>query len=486
MSSTSTIKSYFIYEFFLNNADFRLQKIRNYLDSIKTSAVLDESDILRMTNFSAFFVQRRLTFDHLVKSYITRDLLLKNNANITCKILSLSLALGFFQNNYEAVLPELKITLRRFQNVPVLNSLLNSFMKFFNRFGYELPEIKAKDRERELSIKYSCPLELTSFLVSEIGRSDAESVMASSLVPPKVTFRLNSYAIPGEEEREIFLKEFAEKYFLDLTHVYDYDPLIFAANRGAFGFSLTDTEEFKLGFITPMGPSAYLAAKILQPAPDEIILDACASPGNKTCHIAESTDCAARVIGVDVSASKVEKIFANVKRLKLNNVFAVEARSELISADEIKAAVRGIGEKEGGLFDKILLDAPCSGLGLLRNRVELKYRFSAHDTTKMTAAQSSLLANTSSLLKPGGLLLYSTCTINRRENSEMVDSFLASHPDFDSLNVSERLGKNYLSSLPVCDSAGGGGRYLQVIPCPEEVNEGFFFALLIKKERSRR
>jgi len=471
----ATINCFFAFDFFLNNAEFRISRSRSYFNALAKTGAIEPEHRYKLINFCAYYMQKKITFDYLAKTFIIRDAQLKKNSAITLKVVSLAIALGTFQSNGDNVIRELKILLRQYQNGALATALTNNLDKYFNGFKFEIPEIKIKDRKKAISIKYSCPQPLCDFLIRELGETAAENVMKCSLSPPEATFRLNPQLLYSAETRAIFLREFAEKYDLEPQVIYEGFDL-YSAGRSAFNFDLTETAEFRSGKITPMGRSAYLAAWLLAPKSGELVLDACASPGNKTTHMAEISGCQAKIIAIDVSASKISKIVDNADRLKLSNVFAMDASAEYVSASAITEKFKGAAEEKGReMFDRILIDAPCSGLGLLRNRIDLKYRFSASDLTAIAPIQHKILANISKMLKKGGTLLYATCTLNSLENAIQIDRFISENPDFRSVSVSEAL-----KELKFAAGGEARGNYLQMIP-DEDGNEGFFYALL-KKE----
>ncbi|HBC75701.1 MAG TPA: hypothetical protein DC017_12785 [Candidatus Wallbacteria bacterium] len=127
------------------------------------------------------------------------------------------------------------------------------------------------------------------------------------------------------------------------------------------------------------------------------------------------------------------------------------------------------------MFDRVLLDSPCSGLGLMRSRIELKYRFNGSDLTAMPKIQKPLLANVARLLKTGGYLLYCTCTINKKENSEMVSEFLNANKNFSVVSLKDRMDR-FGYEFNILD---GDYEMMQILP-DAEGSEGFFYALMRK------
>jgi len=150
------------------------------------------------------------------------------------------------------------------------------------------------------------------------------------------------------------------------------------------------------------------------------------------------------------------------------------ASSECLDIAKLKNKFSSL-EGDGEIFDRILLDAPCSGLGLIRNRVELKYRFNMSDLAGMPGIQRPIINNASKMLKKGGYMLYSTCTINKKENLEIVREFLNGNKDFSPVPLGDRLkafGRDFNSQDRDCET-------LQLVP-DSEGHEGFFFALMRK------
>jgi 16S rRNA (cytosine967-C5)-methyltransferase len=184
--------------------------------------------------------------------------------------------------------------------------------------------------------------------------------------------------------------------------------------------NLALTDAFSEGYLTIQDESSMLVARALNPQKDEIVLDACAAPGGKSTHIAERMEGTGAVHSLDLHEHKVNLIKQQADRLDLQNILPE-------ALDSRKASERF--EKES--FDRILVDAPCSGFGVIRRKPDIKYTKSQDDVVKLANLQYKILQAVAPLLKKDGMLVYSTCTIDREENSDVVHSFLENHPEFE-------------------------------------------------------
>ena len=164
-------------------------------------------------------------------------------------------------------------------------------------------------------------------------------------------------------------------------------------------------------------PAAQMAVQLLNPQPFEFVLDACAAPGGKTTYIAQRMKNQGHIIAVDIR-ERLALIQENCSRLGINIV-------ETVTVEDFKKRVENIV-----LFDKILLDVPCSNTGVLRRRVEARYRLNEQELERLVSMQAHLLEDISKLVKKGGCLVYSTCSIDYAENREQIDLFLKKNPDF--------------------------------------------------------
>jgi 16S rRNA (cytosine967-C5)-methyltransferase len=177
-----------------------------------------------------------------------------------------------------------------------------------------------------------------------------------------------------------------------------------------------DIEGHEEGLFQAQDEAAQLVSLFCAPAPDARVLDACAAPGGKACHLAEL---AGSVLAVDLHARKVKQIAEAAKRLGLSNL-------EVLAAD----AGLPIPGAADASFDLVLLDAPCSGLGTLRRHPEVKLRREPADIDRLAMLQAKLLAAVQRYVKPGGLLVYAVCTLGREECDEQVARFLEAFPQF--------------------------------------------------------
>lgn len=215
---------------------------------------------------------------------------------------------------------------------------------------------------------------------------------------------------------------------------------------------------FQEGLFLVQGLASQMIAPLLKPMPGERILDACAAPGGKTAHIAALTADRAQVVALDVNPVRLRETAQNLERLGVRSV-------ELIQGD---AADPDLLNKLG-TFDKILLDAPCANLGVLRHNPEAKYRIAPETLAKMAESQAKLLQNTTSALKRSGTLVYSVCSCSEEETRSIVDSFLAKSPDYAMVPISpkEVIFENFLDAR---------GFFATFPPIPELALDGFFAA----------
>jgi 16S rRNA (cytosine967-C5)-methyltransferase len=215
------------------------------------------------------------------------------------------------------------------------------------------------------------------------------------------------------------------------------------------------TTAFKEGLITIQDESSMLPAHALKVKPGMRVLDMCAAPGGKSTHIAEKMENHGEIISLDLHEHKVKLIRENADRLGLSIIQAE-------TADGRKA-----GEKfKPESFDRILVDAPCSGLGVIRRKPDIKYTKTEKDAKSLQNIQLDLLNEAYTLLKPGGILVYSTCTVEPTENREVSKQFMENHPDMQSVD----------DLFPLFPQKG----MIQVLP-QDFGSDGFYVAAFEKK-----
>ncbi len=213
---------------------------------------------------------------------------------------------------------------------------------------------------------------------------------------------------------------------------------------------------FDDGHVSVQDAGAQLAATLLDPQPDDRVLDACAAPGGKTAHICETQPAIAEVTALDIDEKRLERLRGTLTRLKLD---ATVARADATGTDTWW---------DGRLFDRILLDAPCSATGVIRRHPDIKRLKTPEQVPALQAGQAGLLAALWPLLKPGGRLLYSTCSLLHDENDRIIEPFLDGHPSANLETIRAQWG-----------IATDYGR--QLLPCLDNT-DGFYFTLLTKQD----
>jgi 16S rRNA (cytosine967-C5)-methyltransferase len=188
------------------------------------------------------------------------------------------------------------------------------------------------------------------------------------------------------------------------------------------GVRIPDLPGFSEGLFGIQDPSTLKAIELLDPQPGEFILDACAAPGGKTSLIAERMEGRGEIVAMDIQEDRLDPLRENIGRMRLNVVRV--ARGDAASEADV-GALRG-----NRRFDRILLDVPCTNTGVLRRRPDARWRFSSGQLSQITRIQRSLLDNAARFLKPGGTIVYSTCSLEPEEDELMVQTWLSLHPRF--------------------------------------------------------
>lgn len=217
----------------------------------------------------------------------------------------------------------------------------------------------------------------------------------------------------------------------------------------------TRLPDFGAGLVTVQDAASQLAARLLDPQPGMRVLDACAAPGGKSTHLLEHTAGAIELTALDVSAERLRLVESNLTRLGLE--------AQLVAGD----ATAPENWWDGRPFDRILVDAPCSATGVIRRHPDIKFLRRAADVPALAARQTLMLEKLWPLLRPGGQLLYSTCSLFRAENSTVVSRFLTAHPGAHALPLPD--------DLP--GAATGAGPGCQLLPGAADT-DGFYYALM--------
>jgi 16S rRNA (cytosine967-C5)-methyltransferase len=430
-----------------------IEKNQAYSNLLLNNAIekneINPIDIGLLTELVYGTLQRKMTIDFYLKPFIEK------NKKLQSWVVNL-LRMTLYQMVYLDKIPEraaifeaVEIAKRRGHKG--IASLVNGVLRSIQRNG--LPSLDAiTDPAERISIETSHPLWLVRRWVSQFGVEKTREMCEVNLTAPLQTGRVNLTRISRDECLDLLEEEGFEA---------EPSPILPEAIKCLRG-NLASSKAFKYGLLTIQDESSMLVAHALGIKEEEVILDACAAPGGKTTHIAEKLANSGKVISLDLHEHKVKLISENAERLGLENIKAQKMDSRQAAAQFDKESI-----------DRILLDAPCSGLGVMRRKPDMKYTKKEQDLSQLQTIQLSLLESVAPLLKTGGTLVYSTCTVDRAENQEVMEEFLREHPEFEGdTTFAERMPETIKPLI--------NGYDVQIFP-QDFGSDGFYIACLRKK-----
>ena len=309
-------------------------------------------------------------------------------------------------------------------------------------------ELKNLADEKNYEVLYSIPKWFYNILEKQYRNENLKQAITSLKKVPYLSVRVNKLKYT-EKEFEEFLKE------KDIQIIKKVDT-VYYINSGL----IINSEEFKTGKIIAQDASSYLAAKNLEVIPNELVLDICAAPGGKTAVLAENMENRGEIIAIDIHQHKIKLIDTNMKKLGIDIV-----KATVMDARNVN--------KQGRKFDKILVDVPCSGYGVIRKKPEILYSKNRENIEELAKLQLEILNSAADILKDGGELIYSTCTITDEENTNNIEKFLKEREEFkvEKLYIPKNVSGDY-------DSLGGF-----CINYKEEIMDNFYIIKLKKGEK---
>lgn len=428
-----------------------IEKNQSYSNLLLNNVIkknqISDKDIGLLTELTYGTLQRKMTLDYYLQPFLKRkiELWVQQLLRIT-----------LYQMIYLDKIPDRAaifeaVEIAKKRGHKGIASMVNGVLRSIQREG--LPSLEEiQDPIERLSIETSHPLWLVKRWVEQLGFEKTKAMCEVNLTAPLQTARVNTAKITAENCLQLLRDE---GYQVERSSVI---PEAIKCLKG----NLAHSKAFKEGLITIQDESSMIVAYALDVKKDEQILDACAAPGGKSTHIAEKLQNSGKIISLDLHEHKVKLISSNAKRLGLSNIDAKAMDSRKVQEHF---------EKES--FDRILLDAPCSGLGVMRRKPDMKYTKREDDVHRLHQIQFELLEAVTPLLKKGGILVYSTCTIDVEENAHVVKRFLDEHREFEGdQDFVERLPEPI---QPLCDPYS-----LQIFP-QDFGSDGFYIAVLRKK-----
>ncbi|RYM07223.1 16S rRNA (cytosine(967)-C(5))-methyltransferase RsmB [Sporolactobacillus sp. THM7-7] len=399
-------------------------------------------------------LQRELTLDTVLSSFVREEKKLDDWVRVL-------LLLSFYQKLYLNRIPDHAIvneavSIAKKRGHRGIVGFVNGVLRQFLRRG--VPDFSAIEPVgRRLAVQYSHPEWLLDLWEKQWDRQTALRVAEAGNQVPRLFLRVNRTKIDRAQLSERLTREGARTENSPLSP----DGLI--VKDGLAGTAAA----YRKGLLTIQDESSMLVADAVSPSPGMQVLDTCAGPGGKTTHLAERMANKGTVIALDLHQHKTRLIDDAACRLGLTNI-----ETKVMDARKAGSAF------PEAHFDRVLVDAPCTGFGVIRRKPEIKWDKTRADAERLASIQRAILEAAAPLVKPGGWLVYSTCTINRDENDRQLNRFLQEHPEFswESTLFSrfpEKIGRSRVSPETAM---------LQLFPFQFET-DGFFIGCLEKKEQ---
>lgn len=339
-----------------------------------------------------------------------------------------------------------------------VNAVLRNILRNKEQTLVDIDSLKSSSKESDkleyLSVKYSYPIWLVKKFISQFGNDKIEEVLLKNNEEAKLNIRVNANKISKDE-----LKKRLEQKNIVCTDCKIAEKGIILENVN----NLENLEEYRKGLFSVQSESSMLVGQILNPKENSLILDICAAPGGKTMDIAERLNNTGTVISRDLYEHKINLIKNDIKRLGLKNI-----KTELADASIFD-------DKLENKFDYCIVDVPCSGLGIIRRKPEIKYNRQEDDkdgtpNDKLFDLQYKILENASRYLKINGELVYSTCTTDKKENIELIKYFIEKNPNYEMINIS-------IETKNIFETSKEG--YIEIYPHIHDM-DGFFIAKIRK------
>ncbi len=301
------------------------------------------------------------------------------------------------------------------------------------------------------------------------GKEETEKLVAFTREIPELTLRTCEMSITAQGLSDIFKAKGIVSRLGELV-----PSCIIIEDRGNLKGPVNKLPGYKEGLFTVQDEAASFVGFVVAPKPGEVVVDLCAAPGGKSVHLAELMENKGRVIAVDSHEGRLKLLKETRNRLGLTNIEVLTGDGTSLDLKESLA--------EGIFVDRILIDAPCSGTGVMNRRSDLSLNRQAPDMVALVELQKQLLENAGQLLRPGGVMVYSTCSMEPEENEELIKWFLETHQDFQPDNleafIKPELASKWLKADKDFQPTKG---YLQLLPSRHNLS-GFFIARLKKLE----
>lgn len=422
------------------------------IDQVLKETQIAGKDQALLTEIVYGTLKRKITLDYYIDAYIQTK---KKAAPWVRMLLRMSVYQMVFLDRVpdHAVIHE-AAEIAKERSHKGISAFVNGILRNIQRKG--VPETDSLTPiEKKIAIETSTPEWLVERWLLMYGETITTSMCEKNLTKKPMSVRIQSMKIT----REMAMEKLAEEGIKTAQSSISADGLIIWEGN------VLTSSLFQEGFLTIQDQSSMLIGEMLQAENDMRVLDACSAPGGKATHIAEKMHNTGSVIANDITKNKVKRMREKAHQLDLTNIEVKQGDARALQEHH-----------DARSFDRVLVDAPCSGLGVIRAKPEIKYEKNESDIQKLASIQKDILHQVAPLLKPGGYLIYSTCTVDKEENEGVVQAFLHNHPEYE-------VDRSFFSELPqpLKESRGMTEWGLQIFPQTID-SDGFFLTRLRRKQ----
>ncbi|MBE6814105.1 MAG: 16S rRNA (cytosine(967)-C(5))-methyltransferase RsmB [Ruminococcaceae bacterium] len=412
------------------------------LDSAVRELSLDSTDCAFISRLVYGVTERKITLDYVISQFLNQPI-----KKLKAEVLVI-LRIGTYQILYMDKIPDSaavneSVSLAKNNKSSYASGVVNAVLR---KVSLEKENVfKSLSGDERLSILYSAPIDLVRFLKHHYNEENAEEILKSALNKKEITIRVNTLKTTQNELIEILEKENISTEKTSLK-----DALIINTKGAVY-----ELDAYKKGFFYVEDVSSQLCVKELDLKENYKLIDICSAPGGKSFTASQYMNNTGKIYSCDIHKHRVELIQSGAQRLGIKNIIPTVNDATIFNEEFINA-------------DCVLCDVPCSGLGIIGKKPEIKYK-SLDEIKELIPIQKEILSTASKYVKKGGTLIYSTCSINPNENRKICDWFLKENEDFYSVKVS-----------PETERCIDEGDYLTLLP---HINncDGFFIAKFIKK-----